>query len=63
MADHHGFLTEKRLLEHRMIYGYYPDIVLNPGNEMKLLKSLASDFLYKDLLTDKAVWLTIKSIS
>jgi hypothetical protein len=55
MADHHGFLTEKRLLEHRMIYGYYPDIVLNPGNEMKLLKSLASDFLYKDLLTDKAV--------
>jgi predicted AAA+ superfamily ATPase len=51
MVDHHGFLTEKRLLEHRMIFGYYPDITLNPGLELKLLKSLASSFLYKDLLT------------
>jgi len=51
MVDHHGFLDEKRLLEHRMIFGYYPDITTNPGNEVKLLKSLASSFLYKDLLT------------
>jgi predicted AAA+ superfamily ATPase len=51
MADHHGFLIEKRLLEHRLIYGYYPDIAVNMGNEKKLLKSLASSFLYKDLLT------------
>lgn len=50
MVDHHGLLTERRLLEHRMIYGYYPDIALNPGHELKLLKSLASSFLYKDLL-------------
>ena len=51
MVDHHGFLTEKRLLEHRLVYGYYPDIAANLGNEIKLLKSLASSFLYKDLLT------------
>lgn len=51
MVDHHGFLTERRLLEHRLIYGYYPDIAVNMGNEKKLLKSLASSFLYKDLLT------------
>ena len=50
MADHHGFLTEKRLLEHRLIYGYYPDIALHIGQEAKLLKSLASSYLYKDLL-------------
>jgi predicted AAA+ superfamily ATPase len=50
MADHHGFLTEKRLLEHRLIYGYYPDIALHIGQEVKLLKSLASSYLYKDLL-------------
>jgi len=50
MADHHGFLTERRLLEHRLIYGYYPDIALNVGQEGKLLKSLASSYLYKDLL-------------
>jgi uncharacterized protein len=51
MVDHHGFLTEKRLLEHRLIFGYYPDIVSNLGQETKLLKSLASSFLYKDLLS------------
>jgi predicted AAA+ superfamily ATPase len=51
MVDHHGFLAEKRLLEHRLIFGYYPDIALNAGQELKLLKSLASSFLYKDLLT------------
>ncbi len=51
MVDYHGFLTEKRLLEHRLIYGYYPDIAVNTGNEIKLLKSLASSFLYRDLLS------------
>jgi len=51
MTDYHGLLTEKRLLEHRLVFGYYPDIVLNQGNEIRLLKSLASSFLYKDLLT------------
>jgi uncharacterized protein len=51
MVEHHGFLTEKRLLEHRLIYGYYPDIAINVGQETKLLKSLASSYLYKDLLT------------
>lgn len=50
MVNYHNFLTEKRLLEHRMIYGYYPDIALNSGNEKKLLKSLTSSYLYKDLL-------------
>ena len=50
MVDYHGFLTEKRLLEHRLIYGYYPDIALHTGIEKKLLKSLTSSYLYKDLL-------------
>jgi len=50
MVNHNDFLTEKRLLEHRMVFGYYPDIVLNIGDEVKLLKSLASSYLYKDLL-------------
>jgi uncharacterized protein len=50
MVSYHGFLDEKRLLEHRMIFGSYPDIALNVGNETKLIKNLASSFLYKDLL-------------
>ncbi|MGC8721365.1 MAG: ATP-binding protein [Caldisericaceae bacterium] len=51
MVKHHGELEEKRLLEHRLIYGYYPEIVSKPGEEKELLKSLANSYLYKDLLT------------
>jgi len=50
VVSYHGYLTEKRLLEHRMIFGYYPEVALNAGNEIRLLKMLASDYLYKDLL-------------
>ena len=50
MVAHHGLLTEKRLLEHRLIYGYYPEIVTKPGDEKELLKLLAGSYLYKDLL-------------
>jgi predicted AAA+ superfamily ATPase len=50
MVQHHGLLTEKRLLEQRMVYGYYPEIVTKPNEERELLKLLASSYLYKDLL-------------
>jgi predicted AAA+ superfamily ATPase len=50
MVQHHGLLQEKRLIEHRMIYGYYPEIVTKGGEEKELLKLLASSYLYKDLL-------------
>lgn len=50
MVNHHGLLNEKRLIPHRMIYGYYPDVVVNQGNEKELLKQLSDSFLYKDIL-------------
>ena len=50
MVQHHGLLEEKRLIEHRLIYGYYPEIVTKQGEEEELLKLLASSYLYKDLL-------------
>ncbi|MDX9694226.1 MAG: ATP-binding protein [Bacteroidales bacterium] len=50
LVSYHGFLTEKRLLEHRLIFGYYPDIALSEGLEQRLLKDLTSSYLYKDLL-------------
>lgn len=50
MVDHHGLIEEKRMIEHRMIYGYYPEIVSKPSEEKELLKLLASSYLYKDLL-------------
>nr|MBA2630343.1 AAA family ATPase [Thermoleophilaceae bacterium] len=50
MVQHHGLLEEKRLLEHRLIFGYYPEIVTKQGEEKELLKLLADSYLYKDLL-------------
>jgi uncharacterized protein len=50
MVQHHGLLTEKRLIEHRLLYGYYPEIVTKQGEEKELLKLLAESYLYKDLL-------------
>jgi len=51
MVRHHGGIEERRLLEHRLIYGFYPDVVLNPGDEASLLPQLADSYLYKDILT------------
>ena len=50
MVEHHGLLVENRLLEHRLIFGYYPEIITHPGEERELLKLLSDSFLYKDLL-------------
>ncbi len=50
LADHSGFLEEKRDLEQRLIFGSYPDVVNNRGRETRILKELASSYLYKDIL-------------
>ncbi len=50
MVEHHGLLIENRLLEHRLIYGFYPEIITHPGEERDLLKLLGDSYLYKDLL-------------
>jgi uncharacterized protein len=51
MVKHHGLLEEKRLIEQRLIYGYYPEIVTKPTEAAELLRLLANSYLYKDLLT------------
>jgi len=50
MVNDQGLLQEKRLIEHRLVYGYYPEIVSHPGEEIERLRLLASSYLYKDLL-------------
>ncbi|RMF57781.1 MAG: ATP-binding protein [Calditrichaeota bacterium] len=51
MVEYRGELEENRLLEHRLIYGYYPEVVTHPGEEVELLSLLSSSYLYKDLFT------------
>lgn len=51
LAAVNGALEENRMLEHRMVYGYYPDVVMNRGSEQLILKNLAGSYLYKDIFT------------
>jgi len=51
MVAHTHFLAEKGSLHARLIFGMYPDVVNNPGNEQNLLNELATSYLYKDIFT------------
>jgi len=44
-------MEEQRLLEQRLIYGYYPDVINHPGNEKNILVALVNSYLYKDFLS------------
>ena len=50
MVAHHGLFEEIKHLPNRLIYGYYPDVVCNPGMEKQLLHQLSESYLYKDIL-------------
>lgn len=51
-----GLIEEMRMLPHRLIYGYYPDVVTTQGSEKDILKQLSDSYLYKDIL----MWEQIK---
>lgn len=50
MAAHHGVMEEIQHLKMRLIYGAYPEVVCNPGDEKEVLMQLADSYLYKDIL-------------
>ncbi len=51
MVNHNGLLTEKRMIPHRMVYGYYPEVVTSVGKERDVLRNLADSYLYRDVLS------------
>ena len=55
MVGHTNLLEERRLIAHRMIYGYYPEVVSSPGNEKEILKELIDSYLYKDVLEENSI--------
>lgn len=56
LVGFYSYMEEKRHLHHRLIFGSYPEVINNPGNEQKILSSLADSYLYKDIL----IWKNIK---
>lgn len=51
-ADHAGYFSTAGELEHRLVYGMYPEVIIHSdenGEEERLLQ-LSDSYLYKDLL-------------
>ncbi|MDP2721745.1 MAG: ATP-binding protein [Bacteroidales bacterium] len=49
--NHHGYLNSEQQLENRLLYGFYPDVLNNVGDEISILRNLVNSYLYKDILT------------
>jgi len=50
MVNHTNFIETTRMVPHRLVFGYYPEVVMNSGKEERILNDLAEGFLYKDIL-------------
>lgn len=46
-----GYIKAQQQLELRLLYGMYPDVINNFGQEYEVLKNLVSSYLYKDVLS------------
>lgn len=51
LKDYFDYSERLQQFEIRMIYGMYPDVIMNPGSEPEMLNNLSGSYLYKDLLS------------
>ena len=51
LAAHTSEREEQRMLEQRLIYGLYPEVVTFPGDAKRTLMTLTNNYLYKDLFS------------
>jgi hypothetical protein len=45
-----GYMRAKQLLDFRLIYGSYPDVLMHPSEARELIMGLSDSYLYKDIL-------------
>lgn len=50
-----GYLDALRDLEHRLIYGFYPDVINHRGEERGILNEITQSYLFKDILSFASV--------
>ncbi len=48
-------IEEMRVIEKRLVYGSYPDVVAHPGDEIDRLREIGRGYLYKDILKYEAI--------
>ena len=55
LVNETDLLTETRLLNQRLLFGSYPEVITSPGDEREVLKELTDSYLYKDILNIKGI--------
>lgn len=50
LVNHSNFIEAQSDLENRLIYGMYPEVIMNDADKKDILMELSSSYLYKDLL-------------
>jgi hypothetical protein len=48
--DYSGYLKAEQDLENRLIFGFYPEVLMNPADQRSVLQELTESYLYKDIL-------------
>lgn len=55
LVENMGLLRTKGLLESRLVFGSYPDVINNSGNTQEILMNLSGSYMYQDLLSMEGV--------
>lgn len=55
LANETSEREEQRMLEQRLIYGMYPEVVTFPAESKRTLMTLANNYLYKDIFSYKGL--------
>lgn len=55
LSNNAGYLKSIQQLETRILFGMYPEVINNQGNEREILKQLSGSILYKDLLSYQGI--------
>lgn len=50
LSNYHSERNAKRLLEHTIIYGTYPEVVIHHTDPKDIIKNITHGYLYKDVL-------------
>lgn len=48
--NHAGYVKAAQDIENRLVFGFYPDVLLHEENQTLVLSELADSYLYKDIL-------------
>lgn len=55
LVENMGLLRTKGMLESRLVFGSYPDVINNIGDTKEILMNLSGSYMYQDLLSMEGV--------